>query len=703
MWQGQLYITEIEKVFKVYDAFINVPALTSEPPSKPEELPCLQNAGNVFEEVPLVTILDAHHHEYILVTRSVEMEERRGSHMYDSARDIFTNSDDAPAQDAEENATERDDTSSAAVESSITPCEELPTQKGLAKASPSEEAIPKSLSAAGLPASTNGKTTDPVPITAAALSKVSAKKREPGSTTKAPQRRHERFETGRRRSRSPQASLESRRRERRSSPLRRRTPSPPPIARSPTPTDRSPPRQRKRPGGAARIRTADAEAVKRRQQLREQEQNELAQRQAVARGVHDVVRQHYNAVPQRGKEWRKTESKIKGLRSFNNWIKSAVIQRYSPAESYHKGAHEHGDQGGLLVLDIGCGKGGDLAKWQQAPQRVDLYVALDPADISIEQARERYSEMQRGGRGGYRNQPQNLFRADFIVKDCFGEWLGTVPIVQEVGIDGSVGPVNGAAHGQRWGGGGFDVVTMMFCMHYAFESEAKARGMLRNVAGSLKKGGRFIGVIPNSDIIIAKVNEYNASRGTIVQQDDDDDWDPEKTLDAAAATTTTTTTCTGDDGATKALGENGDKDSLTWGNSIYTVKFPGKVPEDGVFRPPFGWKYFFYLEEAVEEVPEYVVPWEAFRALAVEYDLELQFRRTFSEVWELEKDDSSLGPLSERMNVRGRDRGPLLVSEEEQEAASTSQTLLPCRSSMKGEPLTNKLADFYHAFCFYKT
>lgn len=419
--------------------------------------------------------------------------------------------------------------------------------------------------------------------------------------------------------------------------------------------------------------------------------------------MHDVVRQHYNAVPQRGKEWRKTESKIKGLRSFNNWIKSAVIQRYSPAESYHKGAHEHGDQGGLLVLDIGCGKGGDLAKWQQAPQRVDLYVALDPADISIEQARERYSEMQRGGRGGYRNQPQNLFRADFIVKDCFGEWLGTVPIVQEVGIDGSVGPVNGAAHGQRWGGGGFDVVTMMFCMHYAFESEAKARGMLRNVAGSLKKGGRFIGVIPNSDIIIAKVNEYNASRGTIVQQDDDDDWDPEKTLDAAAATTTTTTTCTGDDGATKALGENGDKDSLTWGNSIYTVKFPGKVPEDGVFRPPFGWKYFFYLEEAVEEVPEYVVPWEAFRALAVEYDLELQFRRTFSEVWELEKDDSSLGPLSERMNVRGRDRGPLLVSEEEQEAASTSQTLLPCRSSMKGEPLTNKLADFYHAFCFYKT
>jgi mRNA (guanine-N7-)-methyltransferase len=39
-----------------------------------------------------------------------------------------------------------------------------------------------------------------------------------------------------------------------------------------------------------------------------------------------------------------------------------------------------------------------------------------------------------------------------------------------------------------------------------------------------------------------------------------------------------------------------------------------ETPEDGIFRPPFGWKYSYFMEEAVEEVPEYVVPWEAFRA-----------------------------------------------------------------------------------------
>ena len=44
----------------------------------------------------------------------------------------------------------------------------------------------------------------------------------------------------------------------------------------------------------------------------------------------------------------------------------------------------------------------------------------------------------------------------------------------------------------------FDVVSMQFCMHYAFESEKKARCMLRNVAEHLRPGGTFIGTIPDA-------------------------------------------------------------------------------------------------------------------------------------------------------------------------------------------------------------
>ncbi|KAL9069422.1 MAG: hypothetical protein Q9157_006175 [Trypethelium eluteriae] len=300
--------------------------------------------------------------------------------------------------------------------------------------------------------------------------------------------------------------------------------------------------------------------------------------------------------------------------------------------------------------------------------------------------------MQRG-RGGPRGRPQRVFEGHFFTKDCFGEWLGEIPIIREVGIDGNVGPGANAMAARFGSGGGFDVVSMMFCMHYAFESESKARGMLKNVAGALKKGGRFLGVIPNSDVLTAKVEEHHgispkpngtgggrSEDGGTPRPDfgsDDDDWDPEKSLDAPEVAPTAEKK----EEAKEEQEEDGEvkEEGFQWGNEIYRVKFPGKTPQDGIFRPPFGWKYFYFLEEAVETVPEYVVPWEAFRALAEDYNLELQYRKPFPEVWEDEKDNHVLGPLSERMGVRQRDQGPLLVSKEELDAAG-----------------------FYHAFCFYK-
>jgi mRNA (guanine-N7-)-methyltransferase len=68
-----------------------------------------------------------------------------------------------------------------------------------------------------------------------------------------------------------------------------------------------------------------------------------------------------------------------------------------------------------------------------------------------------------------------------------------------------------------------------------------------------------------------------------------------------------------------------------------------------------------------------------FRAIAEDYNLEMQYHKTFDEIWRSEKDDEELGLLSERMGVRERGRGALLVSDEEMEAAS-----------------------LYVGFCFYK-
>jgi mRNA (guanine-N7-)-methyltransferase len=457
-------------------------------------------------------------------------------------------------------------------------------------------------------------------------------------------------------------------------------------------------RPRKRPGGASRVSKAESEAVL----LRQQQRAEVARKAASSRGVEEVVRQHYNAVPQRGREWRKTDSRIKGLRSFNNWVKSTLIHKFSPAES-------GSDTSSLRVLDIGCGKGGDLGKWQQAPQSLELYVGVDPAEVSIEQARERYAQMSSGGgrggrgggggRGGYHgNRQQRTFHAEFFVDDAFLNSLGDISLIRNVGFGG----------GSRWGpGGGFDVVSMMFCMHYAFETEVKAKGMLQNVANSLKKGGRFIGVIPNSDVIRSGVEAFHERRANEIVQNDtkvkfegkngentDGSESPpymigkeptppfapesppyiigeqaeaaspktpqtngvERSKGSEAAPGVTSAINVLTEAAADVNGNDEKRDDVEapniqlkpgletskshapppppvaeWGNSIYRIRFPGETPKDGIFRPPYGWKYSFFMEEAVEEVPEYVVPWEAFRAYVFAFPLLLS-RRLLTQV-----------------------------------------------------------------------
>ncbi|KAK4147483.1 mRNA capping enzyme-domain-containing protein [Dichotomopilus funicola] len=468
-----------------------------------------------------------------------------------------------------------------------------------------------------------------------------------------------------------------------------------------TPATNEPPRKLKRPGQRARITDAEREQIRQRALERERQ----AQQQAAAEelkqrsGINDVVRAHYNAVPERGREWRKTDSRIKGLRSFNNWVKSCIIQKFAPDEDHAPGSMERGISSGnkLLVLDIGCGKGGDLFKWQQAPQTVDLYVGLDPAEVSIDQARERYRSMAnrggggRGGRGGHHRRPPRIFDSRFHVKDCYAESIGDLDIVQQVGFSES------SVSSSR----GFDVVSLMFCMHYAFETEQKARQMLKNVSGSLRKGGRFIGTIPNSDVISQKVAAFNkrleekkakaAANAAPTNADttaaNGEASDPPSSPPFAPATPELEPESKDKEDGELEEGETKDdekeegeaEETASWGNDIYRVRFPGPTPSDGIFRPPFGWKYNFFLDEAVEEVPEYVVPWEAFRALAEDYNLELQYHKPFAEVWETEKDDRELGALSERMGVRDRNTGKLLVSDEEMEAA-----------------------EFYVAFCFYR-
>uniref|UniRef100_A0A8R1HS67 mRNA cap guanine-N(7) methyltransferase n=1 Tax=Caenorhabditis japonica TaxID=281687 RepID=A0A8R1HS67_CAEJA len=173
------------------------------------------------------------------------------------------------------------------------------------------------------------------------------------------------------------------------------------------------------------------------------------------------VASHYNNVRQTGIQIRK-ESRIFFMRNMNNFVKSQLI---NDAKARLNELNIRNPR----VLDIACGKGGDLRKWNIAGAKT--VVMADVADVSIQQAEERYKQMR-----GY---PHNIFGAQFIVADCTKENL-------EEKIENKEP---------------FDLVSCQFAMHYSFVDEPSARTFLKNAVGMLRPGGIFIGTLPDADRI----------------------------------------------------------------------------------------------------------------------------------------------------------------------------------------------------------
>ncbi|KAI9218536.1 guanine-N(7)-methyltransferase domain-containing protein [Blastocladiella britannica] len=172
-----------------------------------------------------------------------------------------------------------------------------------------------------------------------------------------------------------------------------------------------------------------------------------------------VVAAHYNERPS-NTVLERAESPIFHLRCFNNWIKAVLMNRYL----------RRGD----VVLDMGVGKGGDLQKYDKA--RIgELFAFVDVANVSIEQARDRYQSM--------RSRPS--FMATFITLDCYNESI--LPHL----------PQSPHFH--------VNAVSMQFCAHYAFQTERQVRQMLENVSSKLASGGYFFGTIPDANLLVRKL------------------------------------------------------------------------------------------------------------------------------------------------------------------------------------------------------
>lgn len=170
-----------------------------------------------------------------------------------------------------------------------------------------------------------------------------------------------------------------------------------------------------------------------------------------------TVQENYSRA-ERGIEGRLV-SRVLPLRSFNNWVKSILISEYC--------------QPGFTVLDLCCGKGGDLLKYETA--RVAFYVGVDSVKESILHAKGRFDKSRR------------RFEAVFIEGDVTDDTTSISSVVSEhFSLE-------------------YDLVSCQFAINYLTSTETKFRAFLRNVAENLKPGGYFVGTIPDANVLVKKL------------------------------------------------------------------------------------------------------------------------------------------------------------------------------------------------------
>jgi mRNA (guanine-N7-)-methyltransferase len=118
------------------------------------------------------------------------------------------------------------------------------------------------------------------------------------------------------------------------------------------------------------------------------------------------------------------------------------------------------------LLDVACGRGGDISKWITA--NITRVKGIDLSEDEVREARRRFAE-----------HPHTAWtKCDFEVCGTFGA---------EAYRDGIE----------------YDIVTCNFALHYFYESERTLDRFLSNVAANLKEGGTFFGVVPDGDRVAA--------------------------------------------------------------------------------------------------------------------------------------------------------------------------------------------------------
>lgn len=316
----------------------------------------------------------------------------------------------------------------------------------------------------------------------------------------------------------------------------------------------------------------------------------------------------------------RADSRIYHMRAFNGWVKATQIQELDPKT---KGSGKKMD-GPMRVLDLACGKGGDLGKWVLHPRGVSNYVGIDVARGSLRDAAIRA-----------RNMRNKLNTCTFTVADLGADVPGRLKSpkhkhmqklltwsLQNESLNESHPP-----HFKMVRGGGislddkFDVVSIQFAIHYMMSSRKRARRFFQTVSELLEVGGNLIATTIDARVVL----DHMMNLGVDLFFDSPGADKQEIVVQAGKGACKIRF----EPEIAKRIFSNGDSDPLN--------------------KDMFGLEYSFTLVEGSDHaagvgdavnLPEWLTPIPVLKALAEEVGLELEYALNFHEFYALRGDPS---------------------------------------------------------------
>ena len=196
------------------------------------------------------------------------------------------------------------------------------------------------------------------------------------------------------------------------------------------------------------------------------------------------------------------------VKKLNNYVKGYILEKYLTTQTKPR------------LLDLGCGKMGDFFKYVNCDISYLVGIDLNSENLNSPKdgaATRIFENIDKNHRVKQVADKTLLINGSFT--DSLADGNAGVDMLAKYYLDilyGRHKPLNNAKHMKFYNLAvdGFNTVTSMYVIHYAFNTEQHLDTYLQNVSSSLKDQGYFIGTCLDGNAILDSLNT-SPTRGII--------------------------------------------------------------------------------------------------------------------------------------------------------------------------------------------